>query len=355
MRIGRLRHGGRFREAIDRLVLLRRLDDRQRLFVALRHFLFQSRLVLRGDHARAEQPLFQQRAHARMRGDVAIHRGLRGHGIVGLVVPVTAVAEDVDDHVAFECLAKLQRQFGDKAHRDRVVAVHVEYRGLDHLRHVRAILRRARVGGQRGETDLVVHDEVDCPADAVALELRHVQRLRDHALPGKRGVAVDEHGQHFRALLRVLEDALPRAGHAHDHGVHRFEMARVGREAHHDFATGLRLPRDHVAEVVFHVAVARRGVRHVVLGKLREHQLERFAQKLRDHAEPPAMGHAHADFLHAAPSAIFQQTVERGDERLAALERKAFLPLIFGVQEMLEALDFRQLPQHPYLQIRRHG
>ena len=46
--------------------------------------------------------------------------------------------------------------------------------------------------GQRGEADLVVDDEVDRAAGGVAVELREVQRLGDHALSGERRVAVDQ-------------------------------------------------------------------------------------------------------------------------------------------------------------------
>ena len=74
---------------------------------------------------------------------------------------------------------------------DGILAVHVENRRFDHLRDLGAILARPRIGGQRGEADLVVDDEVDRASGAVAGELRHVENLRDHALtdetPRRRG------------------------------------------------------------------------------------------------------------------------------------------------------------------------
>ena len=119
-------------------------------------------------------------------------------------------------------------------------------------------MRRARILGQRGEADLVVDHDVDRAAGAIAGQLRHVQRLRDDSLAGESGVAVDEQRHHFRALLRVLANSLPRARHAFHDGIDRFEVARIRRRAESSTsspASSLRVVR--VAEVIFHVAIAR--------------------------------------------------------------------------------------------------
>ncbi len=118
----------------------------------------------------------------------------------------------------------------DKQHRERVVAIHVENRHLDHFRDVCRIHRRARILRQRGETDLIIHDHVHGAAGAVAVELRHVERLRHDALAGKSGVAVNEQRQNFPAQFRVAPDALPGARRSLHHGIDRFQMAGIGGE-----------------------------------------------------------------------------------------------------------------------------
>ena len=80
------------------------------------------------------------------------------------------------------------------------------------------------------------------------------------------------------------------------------------------------------------------GVGHEVLGELLEDQLERFAQDAGEHVEAAAVGHAHDDLVDAGLRAVLDDGVERGDERLAALERETLLADVFGVQEMLEEL-----------------
>jgi len=129
----------------------------------------------------------------RVGGDLLVEDRLGEGGLVGLVVAVAPVAIHVDEHVAVELLRGTSSgELGDHADGLGIVAVHVEDRGLDHLGDVGAVARRAGVAGIGGEADLVVDDEVDGAARAVAGELREVEGLGDDALAGEGGVAVDE-------------------------------------------------------------------------------------------------------------------------------------------------------------------
>ena len=147
--------------------------------------------------------------------DLGVHERLRVAGVVALVVTVAAVADHVDDDVLVEPLAERERQPGHAHARLGVVAVHVEDRRLDHLGDVGGVEARARRLGRGGEADLVVDDHVDRAADAVALDVAHVERLGHHALAGERGVAVHEDRQD-RERLGIVDGVLLGAGHA-DH------------------------------------------------------------------------------------------------------------------------------------------
>ncbi len=72
-----------------------------------------------------------------------VHQRLRERRLVALVVAVAAVADHVDDDVAAERLAEVERQLGDVDARLGVLAVDVEDRHLDHLGDVGAVARRA--------------------------------------------------------------------------------------------------------------------------------------------------------------------------------------------------------------------
>ena len=138
--------------------------------------------------------------------DHLVHARLRERGLVALVVAVAPVADHVDDDVLLERLAERERELHHAHARFGVVAVHVEDRRLHRLGDVGRVHGRAREAGRRGEADLVVHDDVHGAADVVAGQLREVQRLRDHALAGERGVAVDQHRQHRVVCRRRRSD-----------------------------------------------------------------------------------------------------------------------------------------------------
>ena len=101
----------------------------------------------------------------------------------------------------------------------------MEDRRLHHARDVGRVDGGARIVGQRGEADLVVDDQMDGAAGAVAIELRKVQRLGHYALAGERGVAMDQE-RNDAGVLGVAQPFLLGAHHAFDHRIDGFEVAR---------------------------------------------------------------------------------------------------------------------------------
>ena len=178
------------------LDVLRRLDGPLELLVQVGeespHLLLLSVDVLLADHALLDQLLGEQLAHAGVAADLAVHRGLRVGGLVGFVVAVAAVADQVDQDVVTELLAEREREaHGGDAGLD-VVGVDVDDRDVVALREVRRPLRRAALVDVGGEPDLVVLDQVDGTAHAIAVERLEIERLGDDALAGEGGVAVQD-------------------------------------------------------------------------------------------------------------------------------------------------------------------
>ena len=184
------------------------------------------------DHVLA-RPAARRRA-ARVVGwlrDLLVHQRLGERRLVALVVAVAAVAEHVDDHVLLELLAEVDRdarRHGRTASGSSpltwkigawiILATSVQY-GAE-----RASL------GIGGEADLVVDDDVDRAAGAVARELATDQRLGHQALAGEGGVAVDQDRQHLVAARSVAACAaccLARTLPEHDR-VDGLQVGRVG-------------------------------------------------------------------------------------------------------------------------------
>jgi hypothetical protein len=285
--------------------------------------------------------------------DARVHQGLGVAGLVGLVVPPPPVAHEVDDHVLVEPLPVLEGEARDVGDRFGIVAVHVEGGGVDHLRDVGGVGRAAGVLGQGREADLVVDDDVDGAARAVAVELGEVHRLRHDPLPREGGVAVQEQGQDV-GVLAVPDRVLPGPGHSLDHGVHGLEVARVRGEVHRDPLPRVRDVGPRGPEVVLHVARALVGGR-VALLELGEDLGERLADGVGEDVQAAPVGHAHHDLAHPDDGGVGEEAVEEGDERLPALEGEALVADVAGVEEPLEALGGDELLEDPPAALRVEG
>ena len=105
---------------------------------------------------------------------------------------VTAITDDVQHDVSGKPHAELGSHVGAEDHRLRVVAVDVQDRRLDRLRDIGAIQTGIGVRRDGSEADLVVDDDVDGAAGAVADQLAHRQGFVNQALTGEGGVAMHQ-------------------------------------------------------------------------------------------------------------------------------------------------------------------
>ena len=269
-----------------------------------------------------------------MRGDLLVHQRLGQRRRVLLVVAELSEADDVDHHVLVELLAVVERELAAQDDGFGVVAVHVQDRRFDHLDDVGAIQRRARIARIGGrEADLVVDDDVHRAAGVVAARLRQRQRFHDDALAGEGGVAVDDDRQHGVAF-GVAAPIEARLHRALDDRIDDLEVRRVERQAQVDRAARRR---DVAREALVVLDVARGQVLGRRVVELGEQVLRHLAERVDEHVEAAAMGHADDDLLHALAAAALHELVHRGDEALAAFEREALLADVLGVQIALEA------------------
>jgi hypothetical protein len=92
-------------------------------------------------------------------------------------------------------------------------------------------------------------------ADSVALDIAEIEGLRGDALAGKRGVAVDQDGQHL--LLAFGADArLLGARPAHGHRIDGFQVAGIGHQMQHEAFAGAHRVQPGRADVVLDVSAA---------------------------------------------------------------------------------------------------
>ena len=251
------------------------------------------------DDALRDELLLVDVAECRAIGDFLGDRWLGECRLVGLVVALATVTIHVDDDVALELLAELESKYRCPVKFHRLLPVHMENRRFDHLRHIRRIGGRTRVGRNGGETDLVIDNQVDRATGAIPFELRKIEHFRDRSLTGECGIAVHQNRQHLLAVnltAAFAQHALAGAGFTFHNGVDGFQVARIGRQTDADLAI-VEFTDAFVAEVVFHVAIASDEVGLIVGRELVEDRGERLSDKVGEDVHPPAVRHAHFDLL----------------------------------------------------------
>ena len=258
---------------------------------------------------------------------------------------VAAVADDVQHDVTGEAHAEFGGHAGAEHHRFRVVPVHVQDRRLDRFRHIGAIETRVGVCRHRGEADLVVDDQVDRAAGAVADQLAHRQSFVDQSLPSEGRVAMHQNGHHGGPPLGVPSPVLARADLADDDGIDRFQVRRIGLQGQMHHPPG-DLHVDRGAQMVFHVAGALHVVRlEALAAEFAEHGGQRFLDDVDERVQAAAMRHADGDFLHAALGRGLDHGVQGRDGDLAAFQAEALGGDVAALTEDLEPFRFGQLAQ----------
>ena len=288
-------------------------------------------------------------AHGRVSGDDLVDLRLCERGLVTLVVPVAAVAHQVDDEIQREALAVGPRQPRRLDARDRIVGIDVRDRDLEAAGEAAGVAGAEGLVRLGGEPQLVVGDDVNHPADVVAGETREVQRLGHDPLTRERGVAVNQDGEHLllaESRCAGLADVGRRgASHAVEDRVHRLEVARVGRHRHHQCRGQIVATLDARARVVLHVAhppevdAPRAGEQRIL--ELRQDLGVRLLQDVGEHVEPAAVGHRDHHVLDPAGRGVTDDLVEDRDHHVQPLDREARLAGERPVEEALEALDLR--------------
>ena len=190
---------------------------------------------------------------------------------------------------------------------------------------------------------------MDGAACRVALEVREVQRLGDQALPGERGVAVDEDGQDFLAFrVARLVAVLFGADAALDDGVHPLQVAGVEGKREMELFASPGDPVRGIPEVVLHVAAPHQLLRVLVL-ELGEDGGEVLLEDVGEDVQAPAVRHADDDLLASALAEFLDQPIHQRDQALAALEREALSADVLLVQERLERLRVGEAPEDAQL------
>ena len=218
-----------------------------------------------GDDARVEELAREQATDWGVGIDFGVEGRLSEARFVPFVVAVAAIADEIENNILVKALAEFECQLNDGSGGERIVPIDVEDGEAEGFSWSGAVASGAGVFGDSGEGDLVINDDVDGAAGAVAFEAGEVEGFGDDALSDESAVSVNEDGDNFFAFDGILAEALAGAGLAFDDGVDGFEMAGVGSEGEEDFLSGRGGDFIFVAEMVFDVTASEDGLGNVVL------------------------------------------------------------------------------------------
>ena len=188
-----------------------------------------------GDDARVEEFAREQATDWGVGIDFGVEGRLSEAGFIPFVVAVAAIADEIENNILMEALAEFECELNDGSGGERIVPIDVENGQAEGFSWSGAVASGAGVFWDSGEGDLVVNDDVDGAAGAVAFEAGEVEGFGDDALSDESAVSVNEDGDNFFAFDGILAEALAGAGFAFDDGVDGFEMAGVGSEGEEDF------------------------------------------------------------------------------------------------------------------------
>ena len=256
--------------------------------------------------------LFKQALHVplacgRQGMDLLIHQRLGNHRFIRLVVTVTPVTDQVDNHILVEMFAILKGDTGNKYHSLRVVTVNVEHRYVDHPGYIAAVEGRACITLDiGGKTDLVIDDDVHRATGLVTPRLGKVECLCNHSLARECSVTVYHHRQHTvaRAFLPAVLAGTYRT--LHDRA-HNFQMRRVKCHGKVNRSSRCIYIRSKPL-VIFHVAGT--VCIQTLLLEFPEQQFRRLSKNIDQHIQAATVCHAKHDFLYSGSAGMLYQVIE---------------------------------------------
>ena len=328
------------------------LDCIQGVLQALAEGALDGRNLIAAQFAAVEQALAVEPRNMRMPLDCPVHTRLGKARFVPFIVAVAAITEHVDHNVLFKSLTIFHSQPGHANDGLRVIAVDVENRRLGCLGHVRWIRPGVGIFRVRRKANLIVDDDVDRAAGAIAAQAGEVERFRHHSLTGKGRVPMNQQGDHMRTFA-IVGTVLLGAHPALDHWIDRLKVAGVSGEGQ---MHGLAIPRHLItreAQVVFDISRAhhKRGIN--VAFKLGKDHLIRLAQDVSQDIQPAAVRHTDHHLPNTLRCAVFDKRVEQRNQGLGAFEREAFVTDKLGVEEDLEGFRSIQFGQDSAFRVER--
>lgn len=295
-------------------------------------------------------------------GNLLVHERLSEAGLIELVVTHLTVTNEVDDDVMVELLAVLRSDLEAVVNVLHAVSVDMEDGSADSLGEVRGVHVTATLGGHGGETNLVVHDDVDGATDAVVLQVLHLHGLVDDTLTGESGVTVNEDGHDGIKVTRGtkgLSEMVLSSNTAHDDRIDALKMRGVGENLDGQLLAIVIFSREGSTQVIFDIT---RGVSlsgSILVGhdtlELGENGSQRLANDVSEHVETTTMRHTNDDLGSTMLHNAIHANLHARNKGLDTLETESLHSVELLRDELSEAISPVEAIEMLNLLLLRHG
>ncbi|CAI8254541.1 MAG: Uncharacterised protein [Flavobacteriia bacterium] len=291
-----------------------------------------------------------QAARVRVFGDGLVEQWLRETWLISFVVPVFAVAKQIDEHITIVALSV----FGRKEHRMNdgldIVSIHVQYRREHHFSNIRTVGRGTRIEVIRGESDLIVDHNVDGASGLVSVEGFHLHDLIHNTLACNRCISMNEDGQNLSRLGTVF-GIDPGSADAFHHAIHSLQMRGIGAEIEPNPLAVGQLAFSGVPHVVFYIPVESILFFKFFSFEFTEDLFRTLAKDVAQYVQATAVRHAHDHLLDAQVTRPLDQNIQGRDQAFGTLHGEALLPDEFGVEKSLERDRFIEFSENAFFLI----
>ena len=268
-------------------------------------------------------------------GNLLVHQRLGEAGLVGLVVPVLAVADEIDNDITLVLRTPVGSQLADEVNGLGVVGVDVEDGGVNGLRNVRAVRSGTGKPGVGGETDLVVDNDVDGTSGGESRQSVEAEGLVNDTLCGEGSITVQQNAHGGLVFDLIVVEMLDGTGLSKNHGVISLQVRGVGNQRQLNALSG----RSGSLKVHTQMVLDVTGTLITGLGRtaeLAENGFVGFPHDVGQNVETTTVGHTDNHVLNTIVHRAIDQSLHSGNQGLTALETESLVVGVFGGKEGLE-------------------
>ena len=247
--------------------------------------------------------------------DCFIHHRLRHHRLIGFIVSIATIADEINDHIGVKHHSIGMGQLCDQNHCFGIISVDMEDRRLHHLGDFSAIHRGPGIQlVTGGKSNLIVDNHVNCSTDFETAGVRHIQSLHDHTLPCESSITMNKNWRNL-FLGIVVAAVLTGAYRTLNDRINDLEVGWIeGKRNMHNATRGIDIGRESL--VVFDITVFLRPIAAgcQISFKLTKHFRRRLAENVHQHVKPAAMRHTDHHFLATGIARQLHQFIQHRNQ-----------------------------------------